>query len=56
MSYQNSYIPRLPELDLEDDSYLLPQLCSVPPELEVPELVIPIPNTKREGTSRPDTG
>ncbi|XP_063695175.1 homeobox protein MSX-2-like [Bolinopsis microptera] len=50
MSYQNSYIPRLPELDLEEDSYLLPQLCSVPPELEVPELVIPIPNTKTSYT------
>ena len=45
MSYQNCYIPRLPGTDSED-IYTLPQLCSVPPELEVPELVIPLPDTR----------
>ena len=45
MSYQNSYIPTTPDSDLEDP-YILPQLCSVPPELEVPELVIPLPDSR----------
>ncbi|KAL5257182.1 hypothetical protein ACHWQZ_G012200 [Mnemiopsis leidyi] len=47
MSYLNSYIPRLPDSDSEDSHpYSLPQLCKVPPELEVPELVIPLQDTR----------
>ena len=51
MSYLNSYIPRLPDSDSEDPHpYSLPQLCTVPPELEVPELVIPLPDTRTSYT------
>ena len=40
MSYSESYLPLL-RVYPEEYLYTLPNLCSVPPELEVPELVIP---------------
>jgi hypothetical protein len=46
MSSQDSYTYRQLNLNSEEDPYQFPQLRSVPPELEVPELVIPLPDSR----------